>query len=152
MRRSLLLATAVAMATAVSAAPDVLAQSGHVVTGSYVGGGVDSPVDGVPSQYVDGHADGGAVAAVVTTPWPGERFVTVQPADTTARAVLVAVVQTDPTDSRRDVELGRVCTGQRGHFRLALGASPVTAYVLTGQCPGGLSVPTTGTVRFVFNR
>lgn len=151
MRRSLT-GTAVVAVTSVALALPSSAAASRSVTGGYVGGGISSPVAAVPSQYVDVHADGGAVAAVSTTTRRSERWVSVQAADKLGRPVLVAVVQGDTTAGGESVELGRACGTHAARFRLALPGRPVIAYLLAGTCSAGPSTPTTGTVRFTFTR
>ena len=76
----------------------------------------------------------------------------VTPSRRRALPVLAAVVQHPTGDVRDDVELGRVCTGEPGSFRLASPGSDLTVYPLAGTCPGGLSIPTNGTLDLTFTR
>lgn len=119
---------------------------------SYTGGGTDSPGAGIPAMYFRVGAQGGQTHAVTVPTLRQERTVTVRLADTTGRQVLAAVVQHPTGDARDDIELGRVCTGQSGRFRLASPGSDLTVYPLAGTCPAGPSLPTTGTVDLAFAR
>lgn len=141
--------TATALPSTAAPAPD---PEPRIVTAQYTGGGTDSPGAGVPAMYVRVGAQGGQAASVTVATLRHERTVTVALADTTGAPVLAAVVQHPTGSARDDVELGRVCTGQTGSFRLAAPGRDLTVYPLAGACPAGPSLPTTGTVELTFGR
>lgn len=140
----------VAFAAPAAAAPGP--DGTRTVAGKYTGGGTDSPGGGVPAMYVRIGAQGGQAASVTVPTFKHERTVTVRLADTTGLPVLAAVVQHPTGDVRDDVELGRVCTGEPGSFRLASPGSDLTVYPLAGTCPAGPSIPTNGTLDLTFTR
>jgi hypothetical protein len=139
-------AASVALSTTAGAAPV------RTVSAAYTGSGVDSVAGVTPALYGEASGQGSELEAVTLTPRAGEKTITVTLADRLGRPVLAAVVQHLGEATFDDVELGRVCAGAPGRFRLAADAKPVTVYLLTGTCPAGPSVPTTGTVRMGFTR
>jgi hypothetical protein len=140
-----------AVAVPAAAAPSPAVGQRNVAA-AYTGGGTDSPGAGIPAMYIRVGAQGGQTHSVTVPTLRQERTVTVRLADTTGRPVLAAVVQHPTGDARDDIELGRVCTGQSGRFRLASPGSDLTVYPLAGACPAGPSLPTTGTVDLAFSR
>ena len=154
MHRIPLLAACVALAA--SAVPATAAPGTgtppRTLTTSYTGSGTDSPGAGIPAMYIRIGAQGGQTGSVTVPTLKHERTVTVRLADRSGLPVLAAVVQHPTGDARDDVELGRVCTGDTGSFRLAAPGSDLTVYPLAGACPAGPSLPTTGTVELTFTR
>jgi hypothetical protein len=148
-RRALLLMSA---ATCLLAVPASAAPPARNVSADYAGGGVDAGVDGVPALYVSGTAQGGQAASVTVPTLPEERAIQVDLTDGTSRPVLAALVQHTSGDPRGDVELGRLCSGDRTSFRLVAPGRPLSVFLLAGSCPTGPSVPTTGTVQLSFTR
>ena len=137
------------------AACAVLAQTAgaspvRTVTATYLGSGLDSVAGVTPALYGDDSGQGGEVQAVTVTPRAGERLISVALTDKLSRPVLAAVVQHLGQATFDDVELGRVCAGTPGRFRLAAPSRPITVYLLAGSCPAGPSLPTTGTVTVQF--
>lgn len=140
------IAAAAIMSTPAGAAPV------RTVTTPYTGSGVDSVAGVTPALYGDDSGQGSELEAVTVRPRAGERTITVALSDRLERPVLAAVVQHLGQATFDDVELGRVCAGTPRRFRLAADAKPITIYLLTGTCPAGPSVPTTGTVTTGFTR
>ena len=141
-----------ALAVGLVLSPTASASPVHSVTATYLASGVDSVAGVTPAMYADVSGQGSEVQAVTVTPWADDRAVTVTLADRLGRPVLAAVVQHLGQDTFNDVELGRVCTGTAGRFRLATPSRPVTVYLLAGSCPTGASLPTTGTVTVRFTQ
>lgn len=124
----------------------------RTVTASYAGAGLDSPIVPVPAQYISASGQGGQTHAVTVTTHRTDRALRLRFTDTAGQPVLAAVVQRLGADARSDVELGRVCGASTAALRLARPGVPVTAYLLTGRCSAGASLPTTGSVTFTFSR
>lgn len=139
-------AATVALSTTAGAAPV------RTVTAAYTGSGVDSVGGVTPALYGEASGQGSELEAVTVSPRRGEKTITVALSDRLGRPVLAAVVQHLGEATFDDVELGRVCAGAPGRFHLAADAKPITVYLLTGACPAGPSLPTTGTVTMGFAR
>jgi hypothetical protein len=136
--------------TAILASSAYAGPPGRTITVGYTGSGVDSPAEPVPAVYGDASGQGSQAEAVTVATLPSDRTVSVRLADRDGLPVLAAVVQHLGTDSRTDVELGRVCGATAAPLRLAKPGAKLTVYLLAGSCPTGPSVPTTGTATLGF--
>ena len=141
-----------AIAATLIMSPTADAAPVRTVTAAYAGSGVDSVAGVTPALYGEASGQGSELEAVTVSPRAGEKAITVALSDRLGHPVLAAVVQHLGQATFDDVELGHVCTGTPRRFRLAAEAKPVTIYLLTGTCPAGASVPTTGIVSMGFTR
>ena len=140
-------------------ATPVLAAGGSSGSGSYtlhrpyVAGGLGSVDGATPTVYGEGRAQDSSMQAVSLPTRTRDRWLRVRVADSTGRAVLFSVVQTDSDAAGSpEQELAEQCGKSDRRLRLAKPGRPVTVYLLYGSCGAVASVPTSGTVTATLSR